>query len=56
MNIFMVGLRNPLCSDVELEHCATLEDAMALTRIYEQRMAMSEDSPTRTASNRALSY
>jgi hypothetical protein len=56
MNIFMVGLRNSLRSDVELEHRATLEDAMALARIYEQRMAMSGDSPPRTASNRALSY
>jgi hypothetical protein len=36
-DIFTTGLRNPLKTDVELEHPATLEDAMALARAYEQR-------------------
>jgi hypothetical protein len=35
INIFTAGLRNPLRTVVELEHPATLEDDMALARIYE---------------------
>jgi hypothetical protein len=56
INIFTAALRNPLRTDVELEHPATLEDAMALARIYEQRLAMTGDSPTRSAANRTSSF
>jgi hypothetical protein len=36
INIFTVGLHNPLRTDIELEHPTMLEDAMALARVYEQ--------------------
>jgi hypothetical protein len=49
IDIFMAGLRNPLKTDVELEQPATLDDAMALVRAYEHRLAMNEDTPARTA-------
>jgi hypothetical protein len=42
INIFTVGLGNPLKTDVELEHPASLEEAMALARAYEQRLSMTE--------------
>jgi ferredoxin len=38
VDIFTAGLGNPLKTNVELEHPATLEDAMALARTYEQRL------------------
>jgi hypothetical protein len=47
VDIFTASLRNPLKADVELEHPASLEDAMALACTYEQRLAMPEDSPIR---------
>jgi hypothetical protein len=47
IDIFTAGLRNPLKTDVELEQPATLDDAMALARAYEQRLAMTGDSPAR---------
>jgi hypothetical protein len=47
INIFTAGLRNLLCTDVELENPATLEDAMALARVYEQRLAMTGDNSVR---------
>jgi hypothetical protein len=50
INIFTVGLRNPLCTDVELEHPTTLEDAMALAQVYEQRLTMVGDLPARAKS------
>jgi hypothetical protein len=56
ISIFTAGLRNPLRTDVELEHPATLEDAMVLARIYEQRLAMSGDSPARSAANPTSSF
>jgi hypothetical protein len=43
IDIFTVGLRNPLKTDVELEQPATLDDAMALARAYENRLAMPVD-------------
>jgi hypothetical protein len=49
INIFTAGLRNPLKTDVELEHPATLEEAIALARAYEQRMSMTKLSPTRSS-------
>jgi hypothetical protein len=49
INIFMSSLRNPQRTDVELENPAMLEDAMALARIYEQRLAMGDDAPTWTS-------
>jgi hypothetical protein len=45
-----VGLRNPLRTDVELEHPTTLEDAMALARLYEQRLVMAGDLPAHAKS------
>jgi hypothetical protein len=56
ISIFTVGLRNPLRTDVELEHPATLEHAMVLTRIYEQRLAMTRDLPTCSTTNRTSSF
>jgi hypothetical protein len=47
IDIFTAGLRNPLKTEVELEQPATLDDAMALARAYEQRLAMTGDSPAR---------
>jgi hypothetical protein len=43
INIFTAGLRDPLKTDVELEQPTTLEEAMALARAYEQRLAMPVD-------------
>jgi hypothetical protein len=43
VDIFTVGLRNLLKTDVELEHPDTLEEAMALEHAYEQRLAMPAD-------------
>jgi hypothetical protein len=48
INIFTTGLCNPMCTDVEQEHPVTLEDAMALTRTYEQHMFVMDDAPART--------
>jgi hypothetical protein len=48
IDIFTAGLRNPLKTDVELEQPTTLDDAMALARAYESRMAMTADMPSRT--------
>jgi hypothetical protein len=45
INIFTVGLGNPLKTDVELEHPASLGEAMPLARAYEQRLSMTELSP-----------
>jgi hypothetical protein len=36
VNVFTAGLCNPLKTDIELEHPATLKEAMALARAYEQ--------------------
>jgi hypothetical protein len=47
IDIFTAGLCNPLKTEVELEQPATLDDAMALARAYEQRLAMTGDSPAR---------
>jgi hypothetical protein len=49
IHIFTAGLGNPLRTDVELEHPTTLDDAMVLARIYEQRLAMSGESTARTS-------
>jgi hypothetical protein len=46
INIFTAGLRDPLKTDVELEQPTTLEEAMALARAYEQRLAMPADPLT----------
>jgi hypothetical protein len=46
VDIFTTGLDNPLKTDVELEHPTTLEDAMALTRTYEQRLANASSART----------
>jgi hypothetical protein len=56
INIFTTGPHNPLCIDVELEKPATLEDAMALARTYEQRLAMTEDIPARSPPAKAPSF
>jgi hypothetical protein len=48
IDIFTAGLRNPLKTDVELEQPTTLDDAMALARAYENRLAMTADMPART--------
>jgi hypothetical protein len=53
IHIFTAGLGNPLRTDVELEHPATLDDVMALARIYEQQLTMSGDSTTRTSMARS---
>jgi hypothetical protein len=50
IDIFPVGLRDPLKTDVELEQPTTLEEAMALARAYEHRMAMSAEPTTCLAS------
>jgi hypothetical protein len=47
INISTDGLGNPLKTDVELEHPASLEEAMALARTYEQCLSMTELSPAR---------
>jgi hypothetical protein len=56
IHIFMAGLGKPLCTDVELKHPATLDDAMALARIYEQWLAMTGDSSVRTYTVRSSPY
>jgi hypothetical protein len=43
IDIFTVNICNPLKMDVELEHPATLEDAIALVRTYEQCLTLVED-------------
>jgi hypothetical protein len=43
--LFTAGLLLPLCVDVELQNPATLEDAMALARPYERRLALPDDAP-----------
>jgi hypothetical protein len=53
IHIFTVNLGNPLCTDVELEHPTTLDDAMALARIYKQCLAMGGDSTVRTSAARS---
>jgi hypothetical protein len=49
IDIFTAGLRNPLKTDVEFEQPATLDDGMALARAYENRLAMTVDTPAHTA-------
>jgi hypothetical protein len=49
INIFTADLCDPLKTDVELEQPANLEEAMALARAYEHRLAMSAEPPTRLA-------
>jgi hypothetical protein len=53
IDIFTAGLRDLLKTDVELEQSATLEEAMALARAYEHRVAMSAEPTTRLASRPA---
>jgi hypothetical protein len=53
IDIFTTGLRDPLKTDVELEQLVTLEEAMALARAYEHRLAMSAEPTTRLASRPA---
>jgi hypothetical protein len=48
IDIFTAGLRSPLKIDVELEQSAMLDDAMALARAYENRLAMIADMPAHT--------
>jgi hypothetical protein len=50
IKIFTAGLRNPLKIDIKLEQPTTLEEAMALARAYEHRLARSAEPPTRLAS------
>jgi hypothetical protein len=52
--IFMADLCNPLKTDIELEQPAMLDDAMALTRAYENRLAMTADMPAHTTARRHL--
>jgi hypothetical protein len=49
IDVFTVGLCNPLKTDVELEHPAMLEEAMALDRAYEQRLSMTDLPPARSS-------
>jgi hypothetical protein len=46
VDIFTTGLDNPLKTDVKLEHPTTLEDAMVLTRTYEQHLADASSART----------
>jgi hypothetical protein len=56
INIFTFGLCDPLKTDVELEQLTTLEEAMALARTYEQRLAMTIDTNTRSSSCPTFSH
>jgi hypothetical protein len=53
IDIFTIGLNNPLKTDVELEQLATLEEAMTLARAYEQRLSMVDDVTLHTLSRLA---
>jgi len=56
IDIFTVGLRNPLRIDVELQRPKSLEDAMGLARAFERRLEIEDDSPppaTRSSSRAA---
>jgi hypothetical protein len=54
--IFTAGLGNPLRTDMELKHPTTLDNAMALARIYEQRLALTGDSSACTYMVRSSPY
>jgi hypothetical protein len=54
INIFTAGLRDPLKTNVELQKPATLEEAMALARAYENRLAMVTDTTTCSGSRLAF--
>jgi len=49
IDIFTGGLRNPLQTDVELQHPTTLDDAMALARAFERRLELDEDEDSSTS-------
>jgi hypothetical protein len=49
INVFTAGLCNPLKTDIELEHPATLKEAMALAHAYEQRLSMTDLPPARSS-------
>jgi hypothetical protein len=55
IGIFTAGLRNPLKIDIELKQLATLEEVMALARTYEQRLSMTDETPSRTPTRPAYS-
>jgi hypothetical protein len=44
--IYMAGLGEPLCNDVELQRPVSLEDAMSVSRAYERRNTPGEHSNT----------
>jgi hypothetical protein len=52
IHIFTTGLENPLRIYVELEHPAMLNNAISLSFIYEQRLAMIGDSSPHTSTVR----
>jgi hypothetical protein len=54
INIFTIGLHNPLKTDVELEQSTTLEEAMALAHAYEHRLAMVADTAMHSGSRPAF--
>jgi hypothetical protein len=56
IGIFTAGLHNPVRTEVELKHPATLQDVMALVRAYEQRLTMSGDTPPHAPTSRSSSY
>ena len=43
IDIFTASLRNPLQTDVELQHLATLDDTMGLARAFERRLDLDGD-------------
>jgi hypothetical protein len=49
INVFTAGLCNPLKTDIELEHPAMLEEAMALARAYEQWLSITDFPPARSS-------
>jgi hypothetical protein len=55
INIFTTGLRDPLKTNVELQQPATLEDAMALARAYENWLAMPNDAAGHSGSRQTFS-
>ena len=44
INLFTAGLLQPMSTDVEMHAPATLEDAMALARLYECRAQLTDDA------------
>jgi hypothetical protein len=56
INIFTTRLGNPLKTNVELEHPASLEEAIPLARAYKQRLSMTGLSPACPSPRSTPSY